>query len=169
MNQLLTFVLRRIALWTPLTFKFALNRPNHFKPLRRNMKNWDSAKANYLQRDRPQQLGSIASSLKRIGTNIQFRDEPGYQVAFAAIEECQHLTEWLITTLNLQGDELDLSLAETLLQVGRQASQWKYEWQQCCQNNEKCKEVATISEQWSERMLERSGLSQVEPRQRTFN
>ena len=126
------------------------------------MKNWEAAKANYLRLDRPQQLGSVASSLKRIGTNIQFKDEPGYQVALAAIEECQHLTEWLITTLNPQGDELDLNLAETLLQVGRQSSQWKYEWQHCCQNSEKCKEVATISEQWSERMLERSGLLQVE-------
>jgi hypothetical protein len=133
------------------------------------MKNWEAAKANYLRLDRSQQLGNIASSLKRIGTNIQFKDELGYQAALAAIEECQHLTEWLITTLNLQGDESDLSLAETLLQVGRQASQWKYEWQQCCQNNEKCKEVATISGQWSEQMLERSGLLQVEPRQRAFN
>jgi hypothetical protein len=79
------------------------------------MKNWETAKANYLRLDRPQQLGSVASSLKRIGTNLQFRDEPGYQVALSAIEECQHLTEWLITTLNLQADESELNLAETLL------------------------------------------------------
>jgi hypothetical protein len=128
------------------------------------MKNWETAKANYLRLDRPQQLGSIASSLKRIRTNVQFRDEPGYQVALAAIEECQHLTEWLITTLNLQADESDLNLAETLLQVGRQVSQWKYDWQHCCQNSAKREEVATISEKWSEQMLERSGLLQVESR-----
>lgn len=126
------------------------------------MKNWETAKANYLRLDRPQQLGSVASSLKRIATNVQFRDEPGYQVALAAIEECQHLTEWLITTLNLQTDNSDLNLAEILLQVGRQASQWKYEWQHCCQDSEKCEEVTTMSEQWSEQMLERSGLLQVE-------
>ncbi len=128
------------------------------------MKNWETAKANYLRLDRPQQLGSVASSLKRIGTNIQFKDEPGYQVALAAIEECQYLTEWLITTLNLQADESELNLAETLLQVGRQVSQWKYEWQRYCQNSEKCEEVALISEQWSEQMLKRSGLLQVESR-----
>jgi hypothetical protein len=103
-------------------------RPSCFKPLRRNIKNWEAAKANYLQLDRPQQLGSVASSLKRVGINIQFRDEPGYQVALVAIEECQHLTEWLIPALNLQTDDFDLNLAEMLLQVGRQASQWKYEW-----------------------------------------
>jgi hypothetical protein len=128
------------------------------------MKNWETAKANYSRLDRPQQLGSIASSLKRIGTNIQFKDEPGYQVALAAIEECQRLTEWLIITLNLQTDDSELNLAEMLLQVGRQASQWKYDWQHCCQNSAKCEEVATISEQWSEKMLEQSGLLKVESR-----
>lgn len=128
------------------------------------MKNWETAKANYLRLDRPQQLGSIASSLKRIATNIQFQDESGYQVALAAIAECQHLTEWLMTTLELQTDESDLSLAETLLQVGRQVSQWKYSWQHYCQNSAKREEVATISKQWSEQTLERSGLLQVESR-----
>jgi hypothetical protein len=128
------------------------------------MKNWEAAKTSYLRLDRPQQLGSVASSLKRIGTNIRFRDEPGYQVALVAIEECQHLTEWLIPMLNLQTDDLDLNLAEMLLQVGRQVSQWKYEWQYCCQNGEKCEEVAIISEQWSNQMLEQSGLLQVDSR-----
>jgi hypothetical protein len=126
------------------------------------MKNWETAKANYLQLDRPQQLGSIASSLKRIGTNIQFKDEPGYQVALAAIEECQRLTEWLITTLNLQTDDSELNLAEMLLQVGRQVSQWKYEWQHCCQNSGQREEVARIVMQWSEKILQQSGLLQVE-------
>jgi hypothetical protein len=96
------------------------------------MKNWETVKANYLRLDRPQQLGSIASSLRRISTNIQFKDESGYQVALAAIEECQYLTEWLITTLSLQTDNSDLSLAKMLLQVGRQVSQWRYELQYCC-------------------------------------
>jgi hypothetical protein len=126
------------------------------------MKNWETAKANYLQLDRPQQLGSIASSLKRISTNIQFKDESGYQVTLAAIEECQRLTEWLITTLNLQTDDSDLSLAEMLLQVGRQVSQWKHEWQHYCKNSGQREEVSPIVMEWSETILQQSGLLQVE-------
>jgi hypothetical protein len=126
------------------------------------MKNWEGAKANYLKLDRAQQLGNLASSLSRIRTNLQFQDEPGDRVALAAIEECQRLTEWTTTTLNLQMDESDLSLAETLLEVGRQVSRWKHDWQQCRQNDEKREEMIAIAEQWSKRILSQSGLLQVE-------
>jgi hypothetical protein len=128
------------------------------------MKNWEGAKANYLKLDRSQQLGNLASSLSRIQTNLQFQDEPGDQVAWAAIEECQRLTEWTTTTLDLQSDEADLSLAETLLDVGRQVSRWKYHWQQYRQDNESREEMVAISGRWSKRILEQSGLLQIEPR-----
>jgi len=128
------------------------------------MRNWETVKARYLQLDRPRQLGNLASTLRRIRTNLQFRDEPGGQVAFAAIEECQHLTEWTVTTLNLQTDESDLTLAEELLELGRQVSQWKYEWQHFWQDGEKCEEMATIAEQWIQKMLEQSGLLPSEAR-----
>jgi hypothetical protein len=128
------------------------------------MKNWEGAKANYLKLDRSQQMGNLASSLNRIRTNLQFQDEPGDQVALAAIEECQRLTEWTTTTLNLQSDESDLSLAETLLAVGRQVSRWKYDWQQCRQDGEKREEMIAIAEQWSKRILAQAGLLQMESR-----
>jgi hypothetical protein len=122
------------------------------------MRNWDTAKARYLQLDRPRQLGNLASTLRRICTNLQFGDDPGGQVAFAAIEECQHLTEWTVATLNLQAGESDLTLAEDLLELGRQVSQWKYEWQHSWQNGAKREAMATIAEQWSQKMLGQSGL-----------
>jgi hypothetical protein len=125
------------------------------------MKNWETAKINYLRLDRPQQLGNLASSLQRIQTNLQFQDEPGDQIALAAIEECQHFTEWVVTTLNLQGDESDFNLANTLLQLGRQVSQWKSAWQAYCHNEVERAEIMAIAQQWSEKMLEQSGLLQV--------
>jgi hypothetical protein len=128
------------------------------------MKNWEGAKANYLKLDRSQQMGNVASSLSRIQTNLQFQDEPGDQVALAAIEECQRLTEWTTTTLNLHSDESDLNLAETLLAVGRQVSRWKYDWQHCRQDDEKREEMIAIAGQWSKRILEQSGLLQIESR-----
>jgi hypothetical protein len=128
------------------------------------MKNWEGAKANYLKLDRSQQLGNVASSLSRIRTNLQFQDEPGDQVALAAIEECQRLTEWTTTTLNLQSDEYDLSLAETLLAVGRQVSRWKHDWQHCRQDDKKREEMMAIAEQWSREILKQSGLLQMESR-----
>jgi hypothetical protein len=99
------------------------------------MKNWEDAKVNDLKLDRPQQLGNLASSLSRIQTNLQFQDDPGDQVAFVAIEECQRLTEWTTTTLNLQADESALRLGETLLDVGRQGSRWKHNWQEVLRQN----------------------------------
>jgi hypothetical protein len=125
------------------------------------MKNWEIVKANYWRLDRPQQLGNLASSLQRIQTNLQFQDEPGDQIALAAIEECQHCTEWVVTTLNLQGDESDFNLANTLLQLGRQVSQWKSAWQAYCHNEVERAEIMAIAQQWSEKMLEQSGLLQV--------
>jgi hypothetical protein len=128
------------------------------------MKNWESAKVNYLRLDRPQQLGNLASSLSRIQTNLQFQDDPGDQVAFAAIEECQRLTEWTTTTLNLQDNESDLSLAEILLDVGRQVSRWKYNWQQCRRDSKRREEMIAIAQEWSKKILEQSGLLQAESR-----
>jgi hypothetical protein len=128
------------------------------------MKNWESTKVNYLKLDRSQQLGNLASSLSRIQTNLRFQDDPGDQVAFAAIEECQRLTEWITTTLNLQANESDLSLAETLLDVGRQVSRWKYNWQQCRQDGRRREEVIAIAQEWSKKILEQSGLLQAESR-----
>jgi hypothetical protein len=103
---------------------------------------------------------------------LQFQDDLGDQVAFAAIEECQRLTEWTTTTLNLQVNESDLSLAETLLDVGRQVSRWKYNWQQCRQDGKKREEVvarcfadtARVAQEWSKKILEQSGLLQAESR-----
>jgi hypothetical protein len=109
------------------------------------MKNWESAKVNYLRLDRSQQLGNLASSLSRIQANLQFQDDPGDQVAFAAIEECQRLTKWTTTTLNLQASESDLNLAETLLDGGRQVSRWKYNWQQCRQDGKRREEVGSCA------------------------
>jgi hypothetical protein len=125
------------------------------------MKNWEIVKANYWRLDRPQQLGNLASSLQRIQTNLQFQDEPGDQIALAAIEECQRFTEWIVTALNLQADESDFNLAEMLLQLGRQISQWKFAWQVYRQNEVKRAEMMAIAQQWDKKMLEQSGLLQV--------
>jgi hypothetical protein len=124
------------------------------------MRNWETAKANYLKHDRPHQLGHLASSLARIRTNIREVDEIGGQIAIAVIEECQYFTEWTITTLNTMQDESDLMLAQELLRLGRQLTGWKLHWPDLWQDRDKCLEIAAISEQWSRKMLERSGLLQ---------
>jgi hypothetical protein len=128
------------------------------------MRNWETTKASYLRYDRPHQLGHLASSLARVRTNIREEDGVGGQVAIAVIEECQHFTEWTITTLNTMQDESDLILAEELLTLGRQLTQWKLHWHDLWQNSGKRLETATIAGQWSDTMLERSGLLQSEQR-----
>jgi hypothetical protein len=128
------------------------------------MRNWEAAKARYLQLDRPQQLGNFASTLRRIRANLKFRDDPEGQVAFAAIEECQHFTEWTVTILDLQTNELDITLAEELLELGREVSQWKHEWRHSWQDGAKCEVMATIAEQWSQKILKQSSLLPIEGR-----
>jgi hypothetical protein len=95
---------------------------------------------------------------------LQFQDVPGDQVAFVAIEECQRLTEWTTTTLNLQANESDLRLGETLLDVGRQVSRWKHNWHHCRQDGKGREEMIAIAEEWSKKILEQSGLLQAESR-----
>ena len=128
------------------------------------MRNWEAAKISYLKGDRPHQLGNLASNLARVRTNIREGDEIGGQIAIAVIEECQHFTEWTITTLNTMQDESDLMLAQELLTLGRQLTQWKLHWQDLWQDLAKRLEIATAVEQWSKTMLERSGLLQPEQR-----
>lgn len=128
------------------------------------MRNWETTKASYLKYDRPHQLGHLASSLARVRANIREEDEVGGQVAIAVIEECQHFTEWTITTLNTMQDEPDLMLAQELLTLGRQLTKWKLHWHDLWQDGDKRLEIATAAEQWSGTMLERSGLLKLEQR-----
>jgi hypothetical protein len=44
--------------------------------------------------------------------------------AIAVMEECQHFTEWIITTLNTMQNDIDLALAEELLRLSRQLTRW---------------------------------------------
>lgn len=125
------------------------------------MRNWEITKASYLKCDRPHQLGHLASGLARVRTNIREEDEVGGQIAIAVIEECQHFTEWTITTLNTMQDESDLMLAQELLTLGRQLTGWKLHWHDW-QDGVKRLEIATAAEQWSNAILERSGLLQTE-------
>jgi hypothetical protein len=133
-------------------------------PIRRPMRNWEATKISYLKGDRSHQLDNLASSLARVRTNIREGDEVGSQIAIAVIEECQHFTEWTITTLNTMQDESDLMLAQELLTLGRQLTRWKLHWQDLWQDLAKRLEIATAAEQWSGTMLERSGLLQPEQR-----
>jgi hypothetical protein len=125
------------------------------------MRNWETTKINYLKFDRSQQLGNLASNLARIRTNVREGDDVGNKVAIAVIEECQYFTEWIITTLNTMQNEVDLILAEELLRLGRQVTHWKWHWHEIWQDETQRLEVAAVAEQWSQEMLERSGLLQT--------
>lgn len=126
------------------------------------MKNLDTRKDSYLKLDRSRQLGNLASELARIRSNLREGDAVGAQVAISSLEVCQYFTEWTITTLNPMHSESDLSLAEELLQLGRQVTGWKHHWQSVWQDVGEQSRVAAIVEQWQCRMLERSGLLQPE-------
>jgi hypothetical protein len=126
------------------------------------MRDWETLKTKYLNFDRSQQLGNLASSLARIRRNIAETDQAGNQVAIAVIEECQYFTEWTITTLNTMENEADLLLAAELLRLGRQLTSWKWQWSELESDEAYRLEVATLAQQWSQEMLERSGLLQTQ-------
>lgn len=124
------------------------------------MKNQEAQKASYLKLDRSHQLGNLASEIARIKRNLREGDEVGKQIALSSLEDCRDCIEWTITTLDLMNSEADLNLAEELLQIGRQLTVWKLHAQDVFGSEEKRLESAAIAQQWSQELLEKSGLLQ---------
>lgn len=111
----------------------------------------DSIRRRFL-RDNPEvRLGGIAANLARIHSfsdNIEHGD-----AVESLINESRYFIEWTapyLTNIEQQSDLLDLQ---------RVLTRWLRHWSQIWPNDEQRHEVAKIAQQWSDQMLDMSGLA----------
>jgi hypothetical protein len=109
--------------------------------------NWDGLKTRYLQSDRTSQLESITLNLARIQT-LASHDEEG-SVARHLVRESQFFIEWTVPTIDLA---LDIEIATELVDLQRQLSAWKLDWDALWANESDRLALAQTAKQWGDRL-----------------
>ncbi len=109
--------------------------------------NWDSLKHRYLQSDRSSQLESITLNLTRIQTLANSADDG--QVARHLVRESQFFIEWTVPTIDLEND---LKIATELVDLQRQLSEWKLDWDILWASSDDRSSLAIQAEQWCDRL-----------------
>lgn len=109
--------------------------------------NWDSLKTRYLQSDRTSQLESITLNLARIQTLASNVEESS--VARHLVRESQFFIEWTVPTIDLA---LDIEIATELVDLQRQLSDWKLDWERVWANEADRLVLAQIAQQWCDRL-----------------
>jgi hypothetical protein len=109
--------------------------------------NWDGLKTRYLQSDRTSQLESITLNLARIQT-LANHDEEG-SVARHLVRESQFFIEWTVPTIDLA---LDIEIATELVDLQRQLSAWKLDWEALWANEADRLALAQTAKQWGDRL-----------------
>lgn len=107
--------------------------------------NWDTLKQRYLQTNRAAQLESITLNLTRIQT-LANSGEDG-QIARHLVRESQYLIEWTVPTIDL---ETDLQIATELVDLQRQLSEWKLDWERIWGSDRAS--LVTVVQQWCDRL-----------------
>ncbi|NET40286.1 MAG: hypothetical protein F6K19_51545 [Cyanothece sp. SIO1E1] len=122
--------------------------------------NWDILKTRYLQANQITQLGNLALNLTRI--QILAGSGTDESVAQHLVRESQFFIEWTVTGINL---ETDLTFATELLDLQRLLSRWKLSWADLWVNESNRQEIATLAQQWCDRLQGRCELlaSQTPP------
>ena len=109
--------------------------------------NWDILKAQYLQANRATQLDSLALNLTRI--QLLARSGTDGTVAQHLVRETQFLIEWVVSGIDL---ETDITFATDLVDLQRLLSRWKLGWPELWTNESKRQEIATLAQQWCDRI-----------------
>jgi hypothetical protein len=108
---------------------------------------WETLKTQYLQSSRSAQLDSLVLNLTRIQALVE-SDEDG-QIAQHLVRESQFFIEWLVPTIDLSSD---IELAEKLVALQRQLSEWKLDWSELWGNGESRAAIANVSQAWCEQL-----------------
>lgn len=113
------------------------------------MKDWNAIQKRYLRDDLPVRLGGIAANLGRV-KSFALHDANRDAVA-SLIEESQFFIEWTAA-------EADIGTAAELAELQVQLSLWQRAWDKIWPDSVQRQQVASMSGQWSQRVLELSGL-----------
>jgi len=104
-------------------------------------------KTQYLQSNRTTQFDSLALNLTRI--QLLARSGSDELVAQHLVRESQFFIEWAVPTIDL---ETDLALATELVDLQRLLSRWKLGWSELWAREERRQEMATLAQQWCDRI-----------------
>jgi hypothetical protein len=109
--------------------------------------NWDILKTQYLQANRTTQLDSLALNLTRI--HLLARSGSDESVAQHLVRESQFFIEWAVPNIDL---ETEIAFATELVDLQRLLSRWKLGWSELWANETQRQEVATLAQQWCDRI-----------------
>jgi hypothetical protein len=103
----------------------------------------------YLRDPLPVRLGNLASNLTRLKS---FARHPAMaDAARKIIHESKHFIEWTAA-------DAALDVQVEVIELQRLLAQWQLKWDEIWPDSERRRMVATQTDDWSKRILERSGL-----------
>ena len=106
-------------------------------------------KERFLRDPIPVRLGGLAANLARVDS---FSQNPANQAAvFDLFEESKHFIEWTAA-------ETEIDTAVDLVELQLQIAIWQRNWHKTWNDVRLRQSVAKTSSNWSQRLLERSGL-----------
>jgi hypothetical protein len=113
------------------------------------MRDWTSIRERYTRDGVPVRLGGLATNLGRIDS---FSHHPGHQeVVESLLEESKFFIEWV-------APEAEVEVAAELVALQRQLARWHLHWADLWADPERRMAVAQQARDWSDRVLEMSGL-----------
>lgn len=113
------------------------------------IKNLEERKERYLRDALPIRMGGLAANLARVKSISQ--NPANEDVALSRFEESKFFIEWTAA-------EASPEIAERLIRLQLQIALWQRTWASFWQNDAERRVVATKASEWSQEILERSGL-----------
>jgi hypothetical protein len=113
------------------------------------MRDWTQTQKRYREFDLSRQLGELASSLSRIGTQIHL--DISQEGISATIEECQRFAAWTTPSVNV-------AVQEHLIELEQLLSSWHHDLSATCSNPLDRAKLAEQSKIWSDKILDDSEL-----------
>ena len=113
------------------------------------MRDWEAVKSRYMRDPVPRRLGGLAASLGRITSFSQMG--ASQEAVEGLIDESKRFIEWTAA-------ETDIDTAAQLVELQVQLARWQHNWPEIWSSPASRNLVARESADWSERILDLSGL-----------
>lgn len=113
------------------------------------MINKEKLRQRFLRDSLPRRLGGLSATLARISSSARDAENP--QIVLDLIDESRHLIEWTAA-------ETEPEIAAELAQTQRMLTLWQKAWGQGNPNKSLRILLATQTKDWSDKVLEYSGL-----------
>jgi hypothetical protein len=113
------------------------------------MRNLNEIRRRYVQDDVATRIGGIAANLARVSSFS--RNPANRDVVHDLLDESKYFVEWC-------APDAPIDKAARLVELQIQLASWQYDWQGRWADPGKREELSLKSKQWSEEILELSGL-----------